>query len=127
MGLDIRDSFLYLLSNQLKMKAVILAAGDGGRLGMEIPKVLLKIGNEYILDYHIKGLKKIGIEEVVIITGFKSELIEAHITEHNLRNIINIKLVNNDKHDELENGYSVLCSKEAVDSSFLNTSKAFSI
>ena len=52
------------------MKAIILAAGDGGRLGATIPKVLLEIGGKTILDYHINGLKNINIEEV-LNTAFK--------------------------------------------------------
>lgn len=104
------------------MKAVILAAGDGGRLGRSIPKILLNVKGKTILDYHLAGLQNIGIKEVIIITGFKKELIEEHvknIKQNNIHRKVNIKCVYNDKYNVYENGYSVLCAKQHVAGPFL--------
>jgi choline kinase len=75
------------------MKAVILAAGKGSRLGdltEETPKSLLPLNNSYtLLDYNILLLKSIGIEDIVIVTGFASEKIENHVSALGVRCIYN--------------------------------------
>lgn len=51
------------------MKAIILAAGEGTRLGpmtANRPKVILPIFNKPLLQYNIELLKRNGIDEVVI-------------------------------------------------------------
>ncbi len=101
------------------VKAVILAAGDGGRLGRGIPKVLVELDGKTLLDYHVDGLQKLGIEEIIIITGFKRELIEEYIQKHNLQKKIKIKCVMNDKYNVYENGYSVFCAKDHVNEPFM--------
>jgi choline kinase len=59
------------------VKIVILAAGMGTRLGTLIPKPLTSLKDEKtILDYQVQTLEKIvGIDNIVIIVGYKKELI----------------------------------------------------
>lgn len=59
------------------MKAVILAAGMGTRLGSLIPKPLSAVKNEkVIIDYQVKNLSKsIGIHNILVVVGYKKELI----------------------------------------------------
>ena len=64
------------------MKALILAAGMGKRLGnitLKTPKPLLKIANTTIIEYLISCLKEIGIKQIYIVTGFKSKMIRAKL------------------------------------------------
>jgi choline kinase len=58
------------------LKAVILAAGIGSRLGRQLPKGLtsLPIGDT-LLGNQIKLLRKVGIKEIYVVVGFKKELI----------------------------------------------------
>jgi len=61
------------------MKAVILAAGRGKRLypyTKYIPKCLLDIGGETILEHQINHIRDCGIDEVVIVIGFGFEKVE---------------------------------------------------
>lgn len=63
------------------MKAVILAAGMGTRLGTLVPKPLTSIQNEKtILDFQLEKLSsQVGINNVYIVVGYKKEIImEAH-------------------------------------------------
>ena len=50
------------------MKAVMLAAGIGSRLGSDIaeppPKILLRFGGKSLLEYHIESLQRQGIGEL---------------------------------------------------------------
>lgn len=61
------------------MKAIILAAGRGTRLyplTLDKPKCLLKINGKTILDRQIEAIREIGIKDILIVTGYKKELIE---------------------------------------------------
>ncbi|MGH7901082.1 MAG: sugar phosphate nucleotidyltransferase [Thermodesulfobacteriota bacterium] len=61
------------------MKAVILAAGRGKRLypyTKYIPKCLLDVGGETILEQQINNIRDCGIDEVVIVVGFGFEKVE---------------------------------------------------
>jgi len=61
------------------LKAIILAGGRGKRLRPitdYIPKPLVPLNNIPIIDWQIKYLKKFGINEVIICTGYKTEMIQ---------------------------------------------------
>ena len=62
------------------MKAVILAAGKGTRMGDltdEVPKPMLPMEGRPILEHIITGLRAAGITEFCLITGWKEEVIES--------------------------------------------------
>ncbi|MGY5144134.1 MAG: nucleotidyltransferase family protein [Candidatus Nitrosopumilus sp. bin_32a] len=64
------------------MKAIILAGGRGKRLRPitdYVPKPLVPIKNIPIIEWQLKYLKKFGIDEVIICTGYKQEMIEDYI------------------------------------------------
>ena len=61
------------------MKAIILAGGRGKRLRPitdKIPKPLIPINKKPLIEWTIKYLKKYGITEIIISSGYKSNLIE---------------------------------------------------
>lgn len=63
-------------------QAIILAAGRGIRLRTlsdHIPKCLLPMERETILSRQLDGLAEVGIEHVVIVTGYKRHLIEQYV------------------------------------------------
>jgi len=58
------------------LKAVILAAGIGSRLGKRLPKSLTELtSGETIISNQINLLKNIGIRDIVIVVGFKKEVL----------------------------------------------------
>lgn len=62
------------------MKAMILAAGLGKRmqpLTNVTPKPLLKVGERYLIEFHLEKLAKAGIRDVVINTHWLAEQIPA--------------------------------------------------
>jgi choline kinase len=64
------------------VKAVILAAGIGERLGSgpdHRPKALLRFGGKSLLARHIEILRRGGVREAVIATGYRADLIEAEL------------------------------------------------
>ena len=64
------------------MKAIILAGGRGKRLRPitdYVPKSLVSIKNIPIIEWQIKYLKKYGVDEVIICTGYKTKMIENYL------------------------------------------------
>ena len=60
------------------MKAIIVAAGIGSRLGeltKHLPKPLVDVNGKSILERQISLFKKFGIDEIFIITGYKNDKI----------------------------------------------------
>lgn len=63
------------------MKAVILAAGVGKRmlpLTRDIPKPLLRIGNQTILDYIFDALPE-GVDTVIMVVGYLENRIKMYL------------------------------------------------
>jgi choline kinase len=65
------------------MRAIILAAGRGIRLQQseeeQLPKCLLAFDGRTLLERHLRLLRKVGVEEVVLALGFRHELVEAEL------------------------------------------------
>jgi len=98
------------------MKAVILAAGGGSRLKSitcMIPKCLIEIDGIPIIKRQIDILLNyITIEEIIIIIGYKAEMIMNFI-EINYEDKP-ISLIENAKYLEINNMYSLYLAREQV-------------
>ena len=60
------------------MKGLIPAAGKGTRLEpitLAIPKELLMVGDKAVIEHVIEAMKMVGIEEIVIVVGWKKHAI----------------------------------------------------
>ncbi|MFQ6002006.1 MAG: NTP transferase domain-containing protein, partial [Anaerolineae bacterium] len=102
------------------MKAVILAAGDGSRLESNHgkPKVLLELAGQTLLERNLASLSQLGIQDFVVVAGYKAELVEAIIKERRLEERYKITLVVNERWPE-GNAVSVLAARDFVDQRFL--------
>ena len=66
------------------MKAVLLAAGRGSRLGKltaDTPKPLMSVGDETCIDIVLRALDAVA-SEVIVVTGFQSDKVEQHLKDH---------------------------------------------
>ena len=64
------------------MKAMILAAGYGERMGSltkQTSKVLLKIGDQALIDFHLQKLVNIGVSEVIVNTHHMAEQVQQYL------------------------------------------------
>jgi choline kinase len=64
------------------MKAIILSAGQGSRLGHLVddrPKCLIDFNRRTLLDRQLDTLEMNGVHEAVVVTGFHDELVDAAI------------------------------------------------
>jgi len=60
------------------MKAIIVAAGRGRRLGQEtdaIPKCMVRVAGKPILHRQLESLAAAGVDEVVIVRGYRGDRI----------------------------------------------------
>jgi UDP-N-acetylglucosamine diphosphorylase / glucose-1-phosphate thymidylyltransferase / UDP-N-acetylgalactosamine diphosphorylase / glucosamine-1-phosphate N-acetyltransferase / galactosamine-1-phosphate N-acetyltransferase len=66
------------------MKAVILCAGKSTRtypLTVTRPKPLLQVANKTLLEHALDQLVAVNIEEVILVVGYKHEMIRAYVEE----------------------------------------------
>lgn len=100
------------------MKALILAAGIGKRLGgltRDIPKCLLPIDfDSVLLDYSLQAIKDNGFNEVVFLTGHAEDILKNHI-DKKWKNDFSFKFIFNDKYAEFNNIYSAYLAKDIWD------------
>jgi L-glutamine-phosphate cytidylyltransferase len=65
-------------------KAVILSAGKGSRLlplTAERPKCLIEFSGRSLLEWQLDALEQAGLEEAVVVTGFRDDLVDAVAAE----------------------------------------------
>ena len=99
------------------MKAVILAAGEGRRLRPfteTMPKVMLPVANKPMLEYVIDAVKTSGINEIVLVVGYKKEVIMDYFKDYE---DINITYVIQEK--QLGTAHALLQTKDMIDGDFL--------
>lgn len=90
------------------MIAVILAAGMARRLRPltdTMPKCLLKIGNKSLLQRSVDALISCGINEFVVVTGYRSRMITDFLKDNYPDKIFHF--VNNADYDTTNNIYSL--------------------
>lgn len=58
------------------MKAIILAAGRGSRLGdltASLPKCLARLSGKTLLEWQLEALAAAGIDDIVVVRGYRAE------------------------------------------------------
>ena len=101
------------------MKAVILAAGVGKRLGAATgnrPKCLIEIGGRPLLARYLDALLEVGIKSAVLVVGHRQELIRSAVGDA-YRGLAVRYLVN----DQYQRGslYSLWLARAAFDDDLL--------
>lgn len=76
------------------MRAVLLAAGRGRRMGSAEPKCLISIDGKTLLQRHLACFVEAGITSLTIVVGFQRQLIFEAVS--GLRSPIPIEFVEND-------------------------------
>lgn len=97
------------------MKAVIIAAGRGERLGRltsHIPKPLVTLKKYSLIEYVITSCNKAGINDFVIVTGYKGELIQRKLGEGKELGV-NIEYVSNSQWQK-GNATSLIAARERL-------------
>ena len=100
-------------------RAIILAAGFGMRMvpiNLEMPKGLIEINGEPLIERAIRQLHEVGIKEIYIVVGFMKERYEYLIDEYGVELVVNPEYASrNNLHsvnlvrEHLENVYVIPC------------------
>ncbi|MDR1150477.1 MAG: bifunctional UDP-N-acetylglucosamine diphosphorylase/glucosamine-1-phosphate N-acetyltransferase GlmU [Clostridiales bacterium] len=86
----------------IRIKAVILAAGNSRRMLSDVPKILHKICGKYMLDWVIDSCRESGINDILVVIGNGSELVK--------KNISDVNFCIQDK--QLGTGHAVKCARD---------------
>jgi len=63
-------------------RAILIAAGRGKRLGShtdEVPKCMVDVGGHPILGWVWKALSSVGVDELVVIRGYRGDVLEPFV------------------------------------------------
>lgn len=97
------------------MQAIILAAGLSKRLRPltdNTPKCLLKVGGKTILQMTIDNILKNDINEFVMVTGYRENMIKDFISKN--YDGLNITYLTNSDYENNNNSYSLWMSKDYI-------------
>ena len=89
----------------MKRNAIILAAGTSSRfvpISFEIPKSLLKVRGEILIERQIKQLQEADIYDITVVVGYKKELF------YYLKDKYNVSIVDNEEYHIYNNTSSLM-------------------
>ena len=104
--------------------ALIMAAGTASRfapLSYEKPKALIEVRGEVLIERQIRQLREAGIEEVVVVTGYKAEQFEY------LKDKYGVVLINNPYYLTRNNNSSIYAAREYIKNSYICSSDNYFI
>lgn len=99
--------------------AIILAAGLSSRfapISYEKPKGILSVRGEILIERLIRQLRKAGIQEIVLVVGYKKE--QFFYLQHEF----GVKIVVNEEYDSRNNNSSLMAAKEYMKNSYICSS-----
>jgi choline kinase len=103
------------------MKAIILSAGQGRRLlplTQDRPKALLPVSGKMVIEWQLDILLAAGVDEIVIISGFRADLIEALLADKYAK-YPGVRTIYNPFYDITDNLVSCWIAREVMDGDFL--------
>ena len=89
------------------MRIIVLAAGEGSRLRpytRDKPKCMVSVFGKPIIEYQLKVFEEFGIDDITVVTGYKSENI----------NYPYINIIKNQKYKKTNMVYSLMCAKDLL-------------
>lgn len=94
----------------MEITAIILIAGKGLRMlpkSLTLPKCLLKVGNESILEHQIRNLTHYGIKKIVFCVGYLHEIIIKKIKTLSKTYNFNFQYIINNRFENTNTLYSL--------------------
>ena len=101
-------------------RVIILSAGQGSRLGpmtYERPKFLIEFAGRTLLDRQLDTLDTCGVEEAVVVTGFRDRDVETAIARRS--GGVQVRTVFNPFYKVADNTGSLWLAREALDGDVL--------
>lgn len=101
------------------MKAIILNAGKGGRLGAltdDRPKCLVQAGGRPILDFQLDALRQSGVHELVMVVGYRADMIVEHLKRYPE---FSVTWIDNPDYTATNTAYSLWLARQEMTGDFL--------
>ncbi|MFC6988742.1 sugar phosphate nucleotidyltransferase [Haloplanus sp. GCM10025708] len=101
------------------MKAIIMAAGEGRRLEPltnRRPKPMIPVGNQPVLEYVVEAVADAGIDDIVLVVGYKRDRIQTYFGDGNDWGV-DVSYAVQEK--QLGTGHAVLQAEPHVDGAFV--------
>ena len=98
------------------MRAILMAAGMGTRLRPlteTTPKSLIEVNGMSLLERQIINLKEVGVDEIIVLTGYLHEKFNDIVKKYNLIKVIN------DKYDVYNNIYTMYLVRQYLRDAFV--------
>jgi choline kinase len=98
-----------------EMKAIILSAGQGSRLGHLVddkPKCLIDFNGRSLLDRQLDTLEANGVQEAVVVTGFHDELVECALSRRSSG--LSVRTIYNPFYKVADNTGSLFIAREQL-------------
>ena len=99
--------------------AIIMAAGLSSRfapISYERPKSLITVKGEVLIERQIRQLKEAGIDEIIVVTGYKAELFEY------LKEKYGVILVKNEEYLARNNNSSLYVARQYLKNTYVCSS-----
>ncbi|MEK9496928.1 aminotransferase class I/II-fold pyridoxal phosphate-dependent enzyme [Photorhabdus sp. P32] len=94
---------------------ILLCAGRGSRLSTRTankPKPLVETNQISFIDNALRNIESVGIEKVIIVVGYKSDVLMSHIKQNAYN--LHIEFVNSDKWESTNNIYSLYLARNWI-------------
>jgi L-glutamine-phosphate cytidylyltransferase len=101
------------------MKAIILAAGQGKRLGGRVPKCLATVGGRTLMQHQMDALLAHGIVSVVVVVGFGKRAVIEHLAQSRAQAGLRVTFVENPVWERVNNVYSLWAARAEMDGGFV--------
>lgn len=101
----------YIVNN-----AILMAAGTSSRfapLSYELPKALITIKGEILIERQISQLKAAGIEQLIVVAGYKKEQF------YYLEDKFDVIVVDNDDYNLRNNNSSIYAVRDYLNNSYI--------
>ncbi len=103
------------------LHTIILSAGQGRRLGAltaTMPKCLLPVGDNTVLEWQIKALRAAGMDSCTVVVGFQAEQVE-QLLARRFPPAARVRTLMNPLFDRADNLVSCWAAREQMDGDFL--------
>lgn len=98
------------MREQASRTAIILAAGNGhrmGRLTIDRPKCLLEVGGEALIERQLASLHACGIRDVDVVIGYQGTRLRAQLGDR-------VRYVENERYRETNSLYSLWLARDRL-------------
>lgn len=100
----------------MRVKALVTAAGLSSR--MKDYKPLMKVGDKTMAERVIGNLRAAGVEEIVVVTGFRADELEAHLAPFGVTCVRNEEYRTTDMFTSVKLGLAKLAGEDVANPDF---------